>query len=142
MPPPSALRPGQSPSMCQHMLACTVAFLLLGGAAARPQRRRLAQQGTRPPLRDAASWLSEAAGLDRSGAVPQDVLVCVDAALAVDPRLAVAHYNRGTMLDKLGAPPEEELACYDAALEIACACQPRRDTGPAQSGVGGAARVL
>ena len=97
-----------------------VAFLLLRGVhicdAARTKRRPT-QKAIRP-LRDAASWLSEAAGLHRSGAAQTAVLACVDAALALDPLHASAHYNRGFLLDQLGAPPEDELECYDAALAI------------------------
>ena len=87
-----------------------------------PQQQRqdgepVAEQ-KRAPVRDAASWLSEAARLDMSGAPSNDLLSALDAALAIDPLHASAHYNRGVTLAQLGAALEEQMACYNSALAV------------------------
>ena len=54
-----------------------------------------------------------------------EVLACLEAALAVGPLHVVEVFNRGGALDQLGAPPEEWVACYSPRSR-STRCTPQR----------------
>ena len=45
--------------------------------------------------------------LGQLGAAPEEQLACFEAALAIDPLDANAHYNQGEILGQLGAAPQD-----------------------------------
>ena len=56
--------------------------------------------------------------LAKLGADTAEVLACYDTAIAINPRLAPPHHNRGDALTTLKADPREVVAAHTRAIAL------------------------
>jgi len=69
---------------------------------------------------EAWEWTNKGGSLHSLGR-DEEAVLCLDKALELDPRYAVAWNNKGASLDNLGRY-EEAILCYDQALELDPCC--------------------